>query len=127
MLSPAVALLVLVRGGRGRGLFLFGTRLLLRERVLSWALADQVMVSGSNFLMTVFLARYLGLEEFGRFALAWMAVLFAAGIHYALVAAPMMSIGPKQIEADRPAYFGAVLFHALPLSLDLKSTRLTSR
>src|SRR3546814_10183528 len=88
----------MISGGSGRGLFLFGTRLLLRERVLSWALADQVMVSGSNFLMTVFLARYLGLEEFGRFALAWMAVLFAAGIHYALVAAPMMSIGPKRSE-----------------------------
>ena len=67
------------------------------------------MVSGVNFLTGILLARYLGIEEFGRFTLAWMAVLFVNSIQHAMIVSPMMSIGPKQPEAETPAYFGAVV------------------
>ena len=67
------------------------------------------MVSGINFLTGILLARYLGLHEFGVFSLAWMAVLFLNNIQYAIISAPMMSIGPKQPEENMPAYFGAVM------------------
>ena len=93
------------------------TRLLTRYSHVNWALADQTMVSGVNFLTGILLARYLGLEEFGRFSLAWMAVWFAANIQFATVSCPMMSIGPKQTEGEGPAYFGAVLVHALGFGL----------
>ncbi len=53
---------------------------LTRYRHVNWALADQVMVSGVNFLTGILLARGLGIEEFGRFTLAWMVVLFVAGM-----------------------------------------------
>ena len=36
-----------------------------------WALAEQITVSGVNTLTGTLLALYLGLEEFGRFTLAW--------------------------------------------------------
>ena len=82
--------------------------LIARYCHLNWALADQGMVSSVNFLTGIMLARYLGLEEFGRFTLAWMAVVFVNSIQQAVIVSPMMSIGPKQAADDEPAYYGAV-------------------
>jgi O-antigen/teichoic acid export membrane protein len=81
----------------------------------SWVLADQSVVSGTNFLTAVMLLRYMGLREFGVFTLAWMSVLFVNSLQSALIVAPMMGIGPKQEEQDRPRYFGAVVFQELVL------------
>lgn len=81
----------------------------------TWVLADQSIVSATNFLTNVMLARFMGLREFGVFALAWMSVLFVNSFQYALIISPMMSIGPKQEEKDRSAYFGAVVFQELVL------------
>jgi O-antigen/teichoic acid export membrane protein len=80
-----------------------------------WALSDQAVVSATNFLTNVMLARFMGLREFGIFVLAWMSVLFVNSLQAALIIAPMMSIGPKQEEKDRPSYFGAVVFQELVL------------
>jgi O-antigen/teichoic acid export membrane protein len=91
-----------------------GFRALLRGRT-AWALTDQSVVSAANFLTNVILARFMGLREFGVFALAWMSVQFVNSIQYALVISPMMSVGPKQEKEARPSYFGAVLFHEFVL------------
>ena len=88
-------------------------RLLVRYSHINWALADQTMVSGVNFLTGILLARYLGLEEFGRFTLAWMAVLFVNSLQSGLIVQPMMSIGPKQAEDETSAYYGAVVAQQL--------------
>lgn len=77
------------------------------------ALFDQGLVSGANFLTNVFLARAFGLRDYGVFALAWIAVLFANSLQYALIVTPMMSVGPKQEDEDRPSYYGAVLVQEL--------------
>lgn len=81
----------------------------------TWALTDQAVVSATNFLTSVMLARFMGLREFGVFTLAWMAVLFVNSLQFALIVAPMMSIGPRQEEEDRPGYFGAVVFQEMVL------------
>ena len=86
-----------------------GLQLVRRLGQINWGLADQVVVSGGNFLTTLLLARSLGVEEFGRFTLAWMVVLFAGHLQQALILTPMMSIGPKQDPQAAPAYLGAVL------------------
>lgn len=80
-----------------------------------WALTDQAIVSATSFVTNVMLARFMGLREFGVFVLAWMAVLFANSLQTALIVAPMMSIGAKQEDKDRPSYFGAVVFQELVL------------
>lgn len=77
------------------------------------ALFDQGLVSAANFLTNILLARAFGIREYGVFALAWIAVLFANSLQYALVVTPMMSVGPKQDENDRASYFGAVLMQEL--------------
>jgi O-antigen/teichoic acid export membrane protein len=102
------------RGPSGSFLLRAPLRVLGRE---TWALTDQAVVSATNFLTNIMLARFMGLREFGVFALAWMSVLFANSIQNALIVAPMMSIGPKQEEMERPRYFGAIFFHELILAL----------
>lgn len=84
-------------------------RLVVRYSHLNWALADQGMVSAANFATTIILARFLGLEEFGRFTLAWMAVQILSSLQGAMIVAPMMSIGPKQEPDSERAYYGAVV------------------
>ena len=77
------------------------------------ALCDQALVSGANFATNVILARALGIREYGVFALSWMAVLFVASLQWAFIVSPMMSVGPKQEEHNRPFYYGAVLIQEL--------------
>ena len=111
ILSAGSAAALVVRSDiqcAGPNMFESARRLLSRYSHLNWALADQTMISGVNFLSGILIARYLGVTEFGRFTLVWMAVLFANSLHHAMIIAPMMSIGPKQSEAEEPFYYGAV-------------------
>jgi len=75
------------------------------------------MVSGVNFLTGILLARYLGLDEYGRFTLAWMAVLFFNSIQQAGIIAPMMSLGPKQNGADETGYYSAIIVQQIVWSV----------
>ncbi len=91
-------------------------RLLARYSHINWALADQALVSGVNFLTGIILARFLGIAEFGIFSFAWMAVLFINNQQASIIISPMMSIGPKQTPSEAPAYFGAVIVQQLIFS-----------
>ena len=92
------------------------TAMIRRYRHVNWALSDQAMVSGVNFITGILLARYLGLEEFGRFTLAWMAVLFVNNFQHAAIISPMMSIGPKQPDSEAPTYYGAIFIQSIIFS-----------
>jgi len=81
------------------------------------ALFDQGLVSGANFVTNVILARSFGLRDYGVFALAWVGVLFANSLQYAMIVTPMMSVGPKQDQEDRPAYYGSVLVQEIAFGL----------
>lgn len=91
--------------------------LLSRYNHMNWTLADQVMVSGVNFLTGLLLARFLGLGDFGVFTLLWMGVLFINSIQLAMVVSPMMSIGPKQSEEIKGAYYSALMIQQLIFSV----------
>ena len=84
---------------------------------VNWALADQAIVSGASFLTTVLIARFLGIEEFGRFALAWLGILFSQNFQIALVIQPMMTIARKQPRDELAAYTGSVIFQQIILGL----------
>jgi len=83
---------------------------------VNWALADQVMVSGINFITGILVARFLGIEDYGRFTLIWIVVLFASSIQMSSINSPMMSIGPKRIDEGSSAYYGAVIAQQLIFS-----------
>jgi O-antigen/teichoic acid export membrane protein len=84
-----------------------------RYRQVNTVLADQIVVSGSNFLTGVVVARALGIEAFGVFSLAWMLVLFLQSLQAAIVLSPMMSIAPKQTVHESAGYFAVVVLHQL--------------
>src|SRR5271163_675420 len=74
-----------------------------------FALTDQAIVSGSNFITTMILARGLSLAEFGKYSLLWMFILFGVNIQMASIIAPMMSIGPIQRRMSEGSYLGSIL------------------
>ncbi len=65
---------------------------------------DQAMVSGSNFLLGILLVRWIGLDDYGLFAMLWMGVLFALGINQAFVTKPLLSIAPKMEATEQKEY-----------------------
>jgi O-antigen/teichoic acid export membrane protein len=71
---------------------------------------DQGLISGSNFLITILLARWLAPEQYGAFALAFSVFLLLAGVHESLVTEPMMVFGPSSYGNRRREYLGAVLW-----------------
>lgn len=90
------------------------TQLLLKFRAGGLVLADQALVSGSNFLLGILLTRELGLEGFGTYSLLWMGVLFALSFNHAYISQAMLSLGPKQ---DMKKYLPTVLTLQLGFSL----------
>lgn len=95
-------------------------------RALPWlgkgslAVLDQGLISGSNFLIAVLLARWLGPEHYGAYALAYSIFLFLSGFYNALFLEPMSVIGPASYRNCLPLYLGKLLkLHfvlAIPLS-----------
>lgn len=54
----------------------------------AWGLADQVLISATNFGTMVLLARSLGAAEFGAFTLCYLVLLLANSLQTALVTQP---------------------------------------
>ncbi|CAO4145871.1 hypothetical protein LPLAFNJD_LOCUS2051 [Methylorubrum aminovorans] len=75
------------------------------------SVADQALVSACNFATTIVLAHALGLEAFGLFSTAWIAVLLTISLQLGLVVCPMISIGPGLPGEAGHAYYAIVLVH----------------
>jgi O-antigen/teichoic acid export membrane protein len=78
-----------------------------RKLVLS--VADQGMVSGSNFILNILLARWLAPAGYGAFAIAFSVFLFFSGFHNALILEPMSVLGPAR-HKSLPAEYLSNLF-----------------
>jgi O-antigen/teichoic acid export membrane protein len=106
------------------------------SRCMAWlskgvlAVLDQGLVSGSNFVIGVLLARSLGPEQYGSYALAFSIFLFLAAFHQNLVLSPLSVFGPSQYSQRTRDYLGAVLwiqtgFGALVMLFLLASAAIT--
>ena len=91
--------------------------LLLRYKSLNWAIADQLLVSGVNFLTGIFIARILGLEAFGQFTMIWLIILFFSSIQESLLLSPMISISAKLTPQKARNYFDGMFSLALLFAL----------
>ena len=91
--------------------------LFCRYNSLNWAIADQILVSGVNFLTGIFIARTLGLETFGQFTMIWLVILFFSSIQESLLLSPMMSISAKLTPHKARTYFDGVFSLALLFAL----------
>ncbi|MBF2004795.1 MAG: hypothetical protein IGS49_04855 [Chlorogloeopsis fritschii C42_A2020_084] len=83
---------------------------LQRYSHVNWTVADQVMVSGTNFLTGILLARFLGVESYGQFVVLYAVLLYVNTIQFALIIAPMISIAPQiSSKKERTQYFQGVI------------------
>lgn len=88
-------------------------RLFKRYQHINWVLADQILVSGTSFLSNILIARFLGVDDYGQFALLWILILFFTSIQTALLISPLMSLAPKYPDQEKGGYFGSVFIQQL--------------
>jgi O-antigen/teichoic acid export membrane protein len=75
----------------------------------SFALLDQGLFAGANFVANILLARWLTPAEYGAFALAYSVFLLLGVFHTAILTEPMMVFGPGRYRERFPEYLGILL------------------
>jgi O-antigen/teichoic acid export membrane protein len=108
----------------GLGAQLLGTdgSTLLR-RLLPWAhkggltVIDQGLISGSNFLISVLLARWLTAEQYGSYAVAFGFFVLLSLVYQSLVLEPMSVFGGSTYRNNLRGYFASLLWIHVNLSL----------
>lgn len=92
-------------------------------RALPWAtkgglaIVDQGLISGSNFLLGILLARWLAPEQYGAYALAFSAFLLLTFLYQALLLEPMAVFSGAAYRKSLRGYLGALLWIHLVLSV----------
>jgi O-antigen/teichoic acid export membrane protein len=88
------------------------------SRKLAWlrkgslALIDQGLLSGSNFLIAILLARWLTRDQYGAYAMGFSIFILLYGFHNAFLLEPMSVFGPESYAQSRTAYVKRLLgFH----------------
>lgn len=69
-----------------------------------WALLDQCLFAFSNFLLNVYLARWLDPESYGAFALAFTVFLFVGILHSSVFSEPMLVFGSGRYDKSLRPY-----------------------
>lgn len=90
-----------------------------RVPIGTFALADQALISGFNFVFTVLLARAFSAATFGTFAVGYVTLLLVNSLQAALVTQPHNVIGPSLTTDEYRAYTSSVLVEQLLLSATL--------
>jgi O-antigen/teichoic acid export membrane protein len=70
------------------------------------AILDQGLISGSNFIVAILLARWLTPQQYGSYALAFEIFLFLAALYGALILEPMSVFGPSVYSGNLISYLG---------------------
>jgi O-antigen/teichoic acid export membrane protein len=100
-------------GQSGRG------RLLLWIRNGGFAVADQGLVSGSNFVISILLARWLDSEQYGAFTSAFAMFLLFSLLFQSLVLEPMAVFGGGVYRDRLRGYLQSLLQIQLVISLTI--------
>ena len=74
-----------------------------------FALLDQGLISGSNFVLAILLARWLAPRQYGGYAVAFEAFLFLSVVYGALVLEPMSVFGASIYKEHFQDYLGILL------------------
>jgi O-antigen/teichoic acid export membrane protein len=76
----------------------------------SLAVVDQALISGSNFLMGILLARWLPSEQYGAYALAFSAFLLVSLSYQSLLLEPQSVFGSSTYLDSPRQYLGTLLW-----------------
>lgn len=86
-------------------------------RLGAFSILDQAIVSGTNFLTMLILARACSQEELGIYSLAWTVVLFLAAAQANLVSVPYTMYCHRRTGEALADYAGSAMVHQLMTSL----------
>jgi len=75
----------------------------------AFAIGEQGMIAGSNFLLNVLVARWLTPEEYGGYAVAFAIYILFISFYQALVLEPMSVLSASLDEQRFRAYLGSML------------------
>jgi O-antigen/teichoic acid export membrane protein len=95
----------------------------LQRKLIPWAmkgglaLADQGIFAGSNFVISILLARWLSAEQYGTFAVVFAAFLFLVNFHQALLLEPMLVFGGSVYRNCLRRYLKGLLAMHVAMSL----------
>ena len=85
------------------------------ERIKSWGIKgglgvlDQALYSGSNFLLSILLARWISPEMYGGFSAAYSLFLLISNVQVALIAEPMSILGANTYQGKVISYLNYLL------------------
>jgi O-antigen/teichoic acid export membrane protein len=92
----------------------------VRRKLIPWAMKgglaflDQGVFAGSNFVMSILLARWLPAEQYGAYAVAFSVFLFLLTFHQSLLLEPMLVFGSSVYRTSLRGYLKALLIaHAV--------------
>ncbi len=81
------------------------------------AVLDQGLISGSNFLVGILLARWLAPEEYGAYALAFAIFLLLSFVSQSLLFEPMAVFSGSSYQKSMRGYFRSVLWIHLAMTV----------
>ncbi len=85
----------------------------------SLAIADQALISGSNFLIGILLARWLGADQYGAYAIAFSVFVLLTLVYQSLVLEPMGVFGGSSYRNCLRGYIGTLFRIHFAVSLSL--------
>ncbi len=80
------------------------------HKAKGFTFADQAILSGTSFLITIILTRLLGLSQVGIYTLIWILVLFAQSLHQAGIISPMLVFGARNMSDNKRVEYFSALF-----------------
>src|SRR5258708_9893599 len=125
---PVPSKCVAGEGVNSRGRFCLGRILSfdpgpIQQKLIPWAmkgglaLLDQGILAGSNFVMSILLARWLSAEQYGMYAVAFAVLLFLLNFHQGLMLEPMLVFGSSVYRDCLRGYVKALLLLHVGISL----------
>ena len=83
--------------------------LLVRAEELRWSIVDQIIVGGANLVVSIIIARGLGVVAFGRYSIAFLIILLFRNLFESVILSPMAVLIPKMGKRALPFYRSALI------------------
>jgi O-antigen/teichoic acid export membrane protein len=95
----------------------------IQKKLIPWAmkgglaLLDQGIFAGSNFVMSILLARWMPPEQYGAYAVAFAVFLFLVNVHQSLLLEPMLVFGSSVYRNSLRGYLKSLLLAHVVMSV----------
>lgn len=90
----------------------------------SFAVLDQALFAGANFLVSILLARWMSLTEYGVFAAVYSVFLLFGTLHTAVLTEPMMIFGAGKYRRQFSEYTGWLVYGHFGLTIPISGVML---